>query len=246
MQKCSSDEGVPVIKPYQTKKKCEACNVLIKSEVHLQSHLRGKQHAEVISRKSEGKDLSGAEITDYNLKHIIDAPEGETDPNIVEARERGKAVKKRAKKLKSKLATKGAEYMKNLSPPNKHLDSPNRAKIGKSIRDIEKLLNNQGKGAWPNNAVSLLERAFGEISRSLEKMVAKDQEVFFNLGGFNMLGKIYAMLSECKGMKITVFIRVLFSFKGKSSVKYLNAISCFYLYNCAGQSRFFHRIFFFR
>ena len=29
------------------------------------------------------QDLSGAEITDYNLKNIIDAPEGETDPSTV-------------------------------------------------------------------------------------------------------------------------------------------------------------------
>ena len=56
---------------------------MIKSEVHLQSHLRGKQHADVISRMMAGKDLSGAEITDYNLKNIIDAPEGEMDPSTI-------------------------------------------------------------------------------------------------------------------------------------------------------------------
>jgi len=199
VQKCSSDEGVPLIKPYQTKKKCEGCNVLIKSEVHLQSHLRGKQHADVISRMMAGKDLSGAEITDYNLKNIIDAPEGEMDPSTIKARERVKAVKKRAKKLKAKMVSKGADYTGAQPPPNKHTDSPNRAKIGKSIRDIEKLLNNQGQGSWPNNAVSSLERALGEICRSFDKNHPKDQEVFFALGGFTMLGKIYDMILESKG-----------------------------------------------
>ena len=200
VQKCTSDEGVPIIKPYETKKKCEACNVLIKSEVHLQSHLRGKQHAEEINKKTEGKDLSGEEITDYNLKNIIDAPEGEADPDTIQAKERGKLVKKRAKKLKTKMAAKGAEYLKSLASPNKHLDSPNRAKIGKSVRDIEKLLNNQGKGAWPNTAVSSLERAFGEIFRSLERNSAKDRDLFYALGGFDVLEKIYSMLLECNGV----------------------------------------------
>ena len=54
-QKCSSDEGVPVSKPYQVKKKCEACNVLIRSEVHLLPHLRGKLHQEEISKKLMAK-----------------------------------------------------------------------------------------------------------------------------------------------------------------------------------------------
>lgn len=54
-----------------------------------------------------------------------------------------KAVKKRAKKLKAKMVAKGAEFTDSQPLPNKHTDSPNRAKIGKSIRDIDKLLGNQ-------------------------------------------------------------------------------------------------------
>merc|ERR1719376_178201 len=199
VQKCSSDEGVPVIKHYQVKKKCEACNVLIRSEVHLLSHLRGKLHQEEISKKACGKDLSDAEKTTYNLKHIVDAPEGETDPKSVQARERIKTAKKKAKKLKTKMAGKSADYLSGLPPPNKHLDSPNRARIGKSLREIDKLLSNQGKGAWPNNSVSALERHFGEIVRSFDKNSAKDQDVFKALGGFDILDKIYAMLAECGG-----------------------------------------------
>merc|ERR1719427_1044742 len=199
VQKCSSDEGVPVIRHYQIKKKCEACNVLIRSEVHLLSHLRGKLHQEEISKKACGKDLSDAEKTTYNLKHIVDAPEGETDPKSVQARERIKTAKKKAKKLKTKMASKSAEYLSGLPPPNKHLDSPNRARIGKSLREIDKLLSNQGKGAWPNNSVSALERHFGEIVRSFDKNSAKDQDVFRALGGFETMEKIYCMLAECGG-----------------------------------------------
>jgi len=199
VQKCSSDEGVPVIKHYQIKKKCEACNVLIRSEVHLLSHLRGKLHQEEISKKACGKDLSDAEKTTYNLKHIVDAPEGEADPRSVQARERVKVAKKKAKKLKTKMASKAAEYIAGLPQANKHLDSPNRARIGKSLREIEKLLSSQGKGAWPNNSVSALERSFGEIARSFEKNSNKDQDVFRALGGFETMEKIYCMLAECGG-----------------------------------------------
>jgi len=199
VQKCSSDEGVPVIKHYQVKKKCEVCNVLIRSEVHLLSHLRGKLHQEEIFKKACGKDLSDAEKTTYNLKHIVDAPEGETDPRSVQAKERVKAAKKKAKKLKTKMSGKAAEYIASLPQANKHMDSPNRARIGKSLREIEKLLSSQGKGAWPNNSVSALERAFGEIVRSFEKNSSKDQDVFRALSGFEIMEKIYFMLAECGG-----------------------------------------------
>jgi hypothetical protein len=59
----------------------------------------------------------------------------------------------------------GAEYEAALPVPNKHLDSPSRAKIGKSLRDIEKLLASQGTdifhkcrygtGSWFTGSISL-------------------------------------------------------------------------------------------
>merc|ERR1719220_760995 len=168
---------------------------LIKSEVHLLSHLRGKQHETAIG----GRDLSEAERNSINLKNIVDAPEGEADPRLVAAKERVKAAKRRAKKVKARMATKAAEYIASQPAANKHLDSPNRARIGKSLREIEKLLSSQGKGAWPNNSVSALERAFGEIIRAFDKNSSKDQDVFRALGGFETLEKIYLMLSECGG-----------------------------------------------
>ena len=101
--------------------------------------------------------------------------------------------------VKVRMATKAAEWESKAPPLNKHLDSPNRARIGKSLKEIEKLLGSQGKGAWPNNSVSSLERAFGEIVRSLDKNSSKDQDVFHALGGFQTMWKIYQMLAECKG-----------------------------------------------
>lgn len=201
LQKCSSDQGVPVIKPYTVKKKCRVCSVLIASEVHLLSHLRGRQHQAAI-----GKELTEEERTAANLRNIVDAAEGEADPRQQAARERVKVAKRRAKKVKVRMATKAAEWEARLAPPNKHMDSPNRAKIGKSLKDVEKLLASQGKGAWPKNSVSSLERALGEIVRSLDKGDARDQEVFMALGGFKTVWKVYDMLAEATRGEATCVI----------------------------------------
>ena len=50
-------------------------------------------------------------------------------------------MKKRAKKIKTRMSSRAAEFEASLGQPNaKILDAPNKAKIGKSIRDIDKLL----------------------------------------------------------------------------------------------------------
>ena len=69
--------------------------MLIKSEVHLLSHLRGKQHETAIG----GRELSEEERNSINLKNIVDAPEGEADPRLLAAKERVKADKRRANKV---------------------------------------------------------------------------------------------------------------------------------------------------
>lgn len=52
-------------------------------------------------------------------------------------------MKKRAKKIKTRMSSRAAEFEANLGQPNaKIIDAPNKAKIGKSIRDIDKLLGN--------------------------------------------------------------------------------------------------------
>jgi hypothetical protein len=49
---------------------CEACNVLIRSEVHLLSHLRGKQHAEEITRSGDVINILFY-LYDLRLKHSL-------------------------------------------------------------------------------------------------------------------------------------------------------------------------------
>ena len=86
------------------------------------------------------------------------------------------------------------------------MDSPNLAKIGKSIRDIEKLLGSQGKSAWQNNSITMLERSLGEISRALEKSCNSraDRDAFFAMKGFSALNRIFQLVSEQKTRDLTL------------------------------------------
>ena len=83
-----------------------------------------------------------------------------------------------------------------LEPSSTKFDSANKAKIGKSLRDIEKVLSTAGKGAWPNNSVSALERALGEINRALEKGHEGDKAGFHCLGGFAILSRLFGLFFD--------------------------------------------------
>ena len=244
IQRCSTDEGEleggallhPMLLAYDPRKKCEVCGILIHNEVQLQSHLRGKKHSEKLrsfviaeSEKSaksrpsssdgwaaEGRKMSGEEVQKYNLRYIVDAAVDEPDPKLLQLKERNKAMKKRVKKIKTRMATRAAEYEKMLvcnSNNTRIQDAPHKAKIGKSLRDIEKLLSSQGKGAWPNNTVASLERALGEIARSFQyqkateskdlelsdkanHMISQDKQAFYEMSGFMTLSKLFHMLAD--------------------------------------------------
>lgn len=208
VQRYSTDEAAssssvpPMLQPYLPRKKCEICKIIIHNEVQLQSHLRGRKHRDNVSQINEGRKLSGEEIQTCNLKCIVDAGDNDQDPNIAHAKERNKAMKKRSKKIKTRMSSRAAEFETTLGrlqqSNGKIIDAPNRAKIGKGIRDIDKLLESQGKGSWPDSSVSMLERALGEISRSLDKNEAKDKQAFFAMKGFQTLVKLFGLLADQK------------------------------------------------
>lgn len=66
------------------------------------------------------------------------------------------------------LISRGQEYESKKDTPIK-IESPNKARIQKCLRDLEKLLSSQGKGQWPNTAITSLERALCDIGRILDK-----------------------------------------------------------------------------
>ncbi|XP_063241085.1 S phase cyclin A-associated protein in the endoplasmic reticulum isoform X2 [Bacillus rossius redtenbacheri] len=190
--RCSSDDEAPRLVPYETKKLCELCNVLIGSEVYLLSHLRGPKHQDAVARHNEGIMPSKEDLISYNIKFIVDAPADKIDPKIALDKERQKALKKRCKKLRLRMAARGQEFESKLEAPPE-TESPNRGRIQKCVRDVEKLHSSQGKGQWPNNAITALERALGEINRILSKQNALDQATFKALNGFTAVTNILSL-----------------------------------------------------
>ncbi|KAK7501611.1 hypothetical protein BaRGS_00007042, partial [Batillaria attramentaria] len=182
--------------PYDKNKLCIICNVLIPSEVYLLSHLRGKKHQQALQDNNSGSAMSKKEIETFNLKHIVDAPDNSTHPKIVTEKERQKSLKKRCKKLRQRMMSRGAEYESSLSNKQTVADSEHKAKLQKLVKDLTKYLQTQDSGPWPQNRVSALDRALGEMSRILEKKIAADQNNFRVLGGLGSVMRVLAAVEE--------------------------------------------------
>ncbi|XP_071451801.1 S phase cyclin A-associated protein in the endoplasmic reticulum [Hetaerina americana] len=196
------ESSLPRLSPYETNKFCNICNVLIESEVYLFSHLRGKKHQESlrsqtlqqkVGSEGHGAKESPSPINMCSMEHIVDAPADKIDPKIAQDRERQKALKKRCKKIRQRMAQKGQEYENMLEKSPKNVESSNKSRLQKLIKDVEKLNHSQGKGQWPDVAITALERALGEINRILDKQNVVDKVAFQALGGFAALTSLLEM-----------------------------------------------------
>ncbi|KAL8602244.1 hypothetical protein ACOMHN_022757 [Nucella lapillus] len=182
--------------PYDKNKLCVICNVLIPSEVYLLSHLRGKKHQQALQDNNSGSAMSKREIEAFNLKHIVDAPDNSNHPKIVTEKERQKSLKKRCKKLRLRMMSRGAEFEAALSNKLQIADSEHKAKLQKLVKDVNKYLQSQDSGPWPQNKVSALDRALGEMARILEKKNGADQNNFRVLGGLACLSRVLSVIEE--------------------------------------------------
>ncbi|XP_041368971.1 S phase cyclin A-associated protein in the endoplasmic reticulum-like [Gigantopelta aegis] len=186
----------PQLTPYDVQKLCTVCNYLIPSEVYLLSHLRGKKHQQGLKDNNSGKTMSNQEIEMFNLSHIVNAPDNSNHPKIVTVKERQKALKKRWKKLRQRMTSRGLEYEGSLANKQQTTESDHKAKLQKIVKDLSKYLQSQDTGPWPQNRVSALDRAVVELSRILEKKVASDQVSFRILGGLTSLSRILQVIDD--------------------------------------------------
>ncbi|XP_047719135.1 S phase cyclin A-associated protein in the endoplasmic reticulum isoform X4 [Prionailurus viverrinus] len=190
----ANTDYAPKLTPYERKKQCSLCNVLISSEVYLFSHIKGKKHQQAVRENSsiQGRELSDEEVEHLSLKkYIIDivVESGALPEPLKDGDERQKN-KKKAKKIKARMNSRAKEYESLMETKNSGSDSPYKAKLQRLAKDLLKQLQVQDSGSWANNKVSALDRTLGEIARILEKKNVADQIAFQVAGGLTALEHI--------------------------------------------------------
>ncbi|XP_072241940.1 S phase cyclin A-associated protein in the endoplasmic reticulum isoform X3 [Leuresthes tenuis] len=195
----ANTDYAPKLTPYERKKQCSLCGVVITSEVHLFSHTKGKRHQQAVRDSSsiQGRELSDEEVEHLSLKkYIVDVltDSSVSSESVKDGEERQKARKK-AKKLRARMNSRAKEYETSLEAKTQVPDSPYKAKLQRLVKDLLKQLQGQDSGQWANNKASSLDRTLGEISRILEKQNNADQVAFQVGGGLSALEQILQVIA---------------------------------------------------
>ncbi|XP_041651767.1 S phase cyclin A-associated protein in the endoplasmic reticulum isoform X3 [Cheilinus undulatus] len=195
----ANTDYAPKLTPYERKKQCSLCCVVITSEVHLFSHTKGKRHQQAVRDSSsiQGRELSDEEVEHLSLKkYIVDivTDSSVSSESMKDGEERQKARKK-AKKLRARMNSRAKEYETSMEAKTQVPDSPYKAKLQRLVKDLLKQLQGQDSGQWANNKVSGLDRTLGEISRILEKQNNADQVAFQVGGGLSALEQILQVIT---------------------------------------------------
>ncbi|NXW27633.1 SCAPE protein, partial [Phaetusa simplex] len=191
----ANTDYAPKLTPYERKKQCSLCNVMISSEVYLFSHIKGKKHQQAVRENSsiQGRELSDEEVEHLSLKkYIVDIViESSVPVEPLKDGEEKQKTKKKAKKLKARMNSRWAkEYESLMEGKNAVSDSPFKAKLQRLAKDLLKHLQMQDGCSVGNNKVSGLDRTLGEISRILEKENTADQIAFRAAGGLTALENV--------------------------------------------------------
>lgn len=195
----ANTDYAPKLTPYERRKQCSLCNVVITTEVHLFSHTKGKRHQQAVRDSSsiQGRELSDEEVEHLSLKkYIVDivTDSSVSSESMKDGEERQKARKK-AKKLRARMNSRAKEYETSMEAKAQVPDSPYKAKLQRLVKDLVKQLQGQDSGQWANNKVSSLDRTLGEISRILEKQNNADQVAFQVGGGLSAVEQILQVAS---------------------------------------------------
>ncbi|XP_012341119.1 S phase cyclin A-associated protein in the endoplasmic reticulum isoform X3 [Apis florea] len=220
-----SEEVPPTLKSYPAQKQCSLCGTLIPNEVYLLSHLKGKIHLEAVRNTHDGREPSRDELQRFNISQIRDVPisiiENNNANEIKASKEKQKALKRRCRKMKQRMSLRGKEWEDNHKiDVNQSIESTNKAKFRRNLKELDRLYSNHSKTAWSSVAIAALERCLGEITRAFSKSCAFDQNVFRMLNGFDILTNLLnlglqvqntshnlpnkSILSVCRVFKLSV------------------------------------------
>ncbi|XP_003424996.1 S phase cyclin A-associated protein in the endoplasmic reticulum [Nasonia vitripennis] len=189
-----AEEVPPTLKSYPSLKQCALCGKVIPNEVHLLSHLKGKLHSEAVRRVHDGREPNRDELQKFNIAQIKDLPTGTTGDNKA-AKEKQKALKRRSRKIKQRMTARSQEYEDSTKATGNGtaagsdgvVDSTNKSKFRRNLKELDKLCQNHAKTTWSVVAVASLERCLGEIARGFSKSCPLDQDTFSQLRGFETL-----------------------------------------------------------
>uniref|UniRef100_A0A8B9BGF0 S-phase cyclin A associated protein in the ER n=1 Tax=Anser brachyrhynchus TaxID=132585 RepID=A0A8B9BGF0_9AVES len=175
----ANTDYAPKLTPYERKKQCSLCSVMISSEVYLFSHIKGKKHQQAVRENSsiQGRELSDEEVEHLSLKkYIVDIVIESSLP--VEPLKEGEEKQKNKKKLLFLFVCLFCFKLQRLA------------------KDLSKHLQMQDSGLLANNKVSALDRTLGEISRILEKENTADQIAFRAAGGLTALEHVLQAMTS--------------------------------------------------
>ncbi|UJR08302.1 hypothetical protein I4U23_012573 [Adineta vaga] len=193
-----------------TRKCCTLCNLLLASDLHLQTHLRGTRHNQLLFERFHQKNENGTkkpftqeEIDAFNTECIIVVTSDDiVRQELAYSRERKHTMKKRAKKLRLRIAQRSAAYeAENAQRP--YLTSTHKARIQRFLNELEKSLNTTAKKE-PLTTTNYLacQRILMEFvkifdTHGYEKDSPLEQRVFFSLNGYSTLNRMIELRAEC-------------------------------------------------
>ncbi|XP_029819016.1 S phase cyclin A-associated protein in the endoplasmic reticulum isoform X3 [Manacus vitellinus] len=196
----ANTDYAPKLTPYERKKQCSLCNVMISSEVYLFSHIKGKKHQQAVRENSsiQGRELSDEEVEHLSLKkYIVDIViESSVPVEPLKDGEEKQKIKKKAKKLKARMNSRAKEYESLMEAKNAVSDSPFKSKLQRLTKDLLKHLQMQESCSLGNNKVPGLDRTLGEISRILEKENTADKIAFRAAGGLTALENVLQVVTS--------------------------------------------------
>ena len=176
---------------YEKEKFCKICSISISTSENQSSHFKCARHQQFLSEANQGKTLTKSEIDEFNMKCIVYISDDKQINKPFILNDKKQTTKKRLKKIKNKIITKGSEYETCLKSSLKTSSSPvfdsnggNKVKLTKLLKDLSKTIEIVEKGG-NSNEISTIDKHCREIVRMIEKD-SLNQNLFFELNGLSI------------------------------------------------------------